>query len=454
MNIAPKYWMGNAESGDSLVSSIEQLSTWQASNSGALASVSREEMGLPPLYNLQNGVGVVSISGPLVQGSAGLMALFGGVTGYDDIREAIRQAATDPEASSILLHVQSGGGTVDGCEDLANFITTARTYKPVVTMGEYMCSAAYWLGSNSDYIFTSQTSVLGSLGVILKHTDRTDQLAQAGLKVTLIRSGKYKALGHPAESLSPEAEAVFQEQADTIYGVFINAVAKNRKVSYETADKVMGQGREFMGQAAVSSGLADRIGTYEQALAYAKSLDTKMPSGNNTLKPNGASAMKVTLQTDKPETVANATTDTIENVNDINLSAQLDKLKLENEALKAGLETATNSSILAQAKALNAASEVDALRSAQATLVDIVRQATANMLLPLGGSAESVSQMSVTDLVAKHSEVSETFKASFPVGGLSKNPKEDTSLSIEQPWRSAMVSAGPQARKAALFNRK
>lgn len=447
MNIAPKYWMGNAESGDSLALAIDQLAEMQASSGSAAVSISREEMGLPPLYSLQNGVGVVSISGPLVQGSAGLMALFGGVTGYDDIREAVRQAATDPEASAILLHVQSGGGMVDGCEDLSNFLTLARSYKPVVTMGEFMCSAAYWLGSNSDYIFTAQTSTLGSLGVVMTHVDRTAQLEKEGLKATVIRAGRYKALGHSMEALSPEAEAVLQAQADTIYSVFISAVAANRGVDYAVADQTMGQGREFMGKAAVSAGLADRIGTYEQALAYAKTLDMRMPSGNNTSKPTGASPMKATLKTDKIETPEGDADVT-------DFAAQIESLKLENTALKLSLETATNTSILAQANSLNATAELDSLRTAQSTLVSIVRDATASMLLPLGGSPESVSQMAVTDLIAKHAEVSETFKSSFKVGGIAQAPKLDPEASPEQSWRSAMTSFGPQAKKAAMLNRK
>jgi signal peptide peptidase SppA len=407
-------------------------------------------MGLPPLYSLQNGVGVVSISGPLVQGSAGLLALYGGVTGYDDIREAVRQAATDPEASAILLHVQSGGGMVDGCEDLSNFLTLARSYKPVVTMGEFMCSAAYWLGSNSDYIFTTQTSTLGSLGVVLTHIDKTALMEQEGLKATVIRSGRYKALGHSMEALSPEAEAVLQAQADTIYSVFISAVATNRGVDYTVADQSMGQGREFMGKAAVSAGLADRIGTYDQALSYAKTLDMRMPRGNNTSKPTGASAMKVTLETDKPDT--SAVVPETRPVED--LAAQLESLKLENTALKLSLETVTNTSILAQANSLNAASELDSLRTAQSTLVGIVRDATASMLLPLGGSPESVSQMAVVELIAKHAEVSDVFKSSFRVGGIAKAPEIKPEVSPEQSWRSAMTSFGPQAKKAAMLNHK
>lgn len=159
--------------------------------------------------------------------------------------------------------------------------------------------------------------------------------------------------------------------------------------------------------------------------------------------------MKVTLETEKTPTEAAATTDAVSD-----LPAQVESLKTENAALKLSLETATNSSILAQAKALNAATELDSLRTAQSTLVNIVRDATASMILPLGGSAESVSQMAAADLIAKHAEVSEAFKSSFRVGGIAQAPKVEAEASPEQSWRSAMASSGPQAKKAALLNRK
>ena len=161
--------------------------------------------------------------------------------------------------------------------------------------------------------------------------------------------------------------------------------------------------------------------------------------------------MKVTLETEKIPPVAAAVPVTEPAVD---FAAQIESLKLENTALKLSLETATNTSILAQANSLNATAELDSLRTAQSTLVSIVRDATASMLLPLCGSPESVSQMAVTDLIAKHAEVSETFKSSFKVGGIAQAPKADPEVSPEQSWRSAMTSFGPQAKKAAMLNRK
>ena len=161
--------------------------------------------------------------------------------------------------------------------------------------------------------------------------------------------------------------------------------------------------------------------------------------------------MKVTLETEKIPPVA-AVVPAADAV--VDFAAQIETLRVENTALRLSLETATNTSILAQANSLNATAELDSLRTAQSTLVGIVRDSTASMLLPLGGSPESVSQMSVTDLIAKHTEVSDSFKSSFKVGGIAQAPKADPEVSPEQSWRSAMTSSGPQAKKAAMLNRK
>lgn len=165
--------------------------------------------------------------------------------------------------------------------------------------------------------------------------------------------------------------------------------------------------------------------------------------------------MKVTLETEKIETEGAAFGATTSGTSvATNLAAEVESLKVENATLKLSLEAATNSSILAQAKALNASAELDSLRTAQATLVDIVRDATTSLILPLGGSADSVSQMTVNDLIVKHAEVSKTFKSNFRAGGISQPLEPEVAVSPEKSWMSAMVGFGPQARKAAITNRK
>lgn len=493
MNIAPKYWLGNAESGDSLSLAIAQAAQVQASGGMSASVPSREQMGLPSLYNLQNGVGVVTIAGPLIAGEAGILAFYGGVTGYDDVRQAVLTALLDTEANSIMLHVSSGGGMVDGCEDLGNFLQAAGKYKPMITLADGpMCSAAYWLGSYGSKIFTSQTSTLGSLGVILVHMDKTKMLDEAGLKATVVRAGQYKALSNPYEPLTAEAQATLQAQADTIYGVFITAVAANRNVDYATADQTMGQGREFMGKAAVQAGLADKLATYEQALAYAKSLDTTQPSGNNSRKSTGATAMKVTLNTTQLAAFAAGATlealgfkagDTVDTpapgapapvvpapvapaepaapapvapVVEIHVAlaeakATMVTLTGERDTFKASLDAATNNSIMAQAAVLNLTAECAALKASQTSLVAIARGATGKMLIALGGSGDTVATMDSAAIVLEHARASAVFATKFVAGGVASNLKE-VAPQIEPltgTLEAQMIASGPDALRNA-----
>ena len=86
-------------------------------------------------------------------------------------------------------------------------------------------------------------------------------------------------------------------------------------------------------------------------------------------------------------------------------------------------------------------------------LTEIARKATANMLIPLGGSAESVSQMSVTDLVAKHAEVSEIFKTKIRVGGVAQSAKIEAAPALTS-FQASVAASGPQARLVADQSRK
>ena len=481
MYTAPKYWLGTEESGDSLLAAIEQGVAAQA------RGMTMEADG-PLLLNVQQGVGVVSIRGPLIQGSAGIMALFG-VTGYDDVRDAVVEAVTNPEVKTIMLHVASGGGQVAGVEDLGTFLKMAAKIKPITTYADgVMASAAYWLGSYGQHISTNRTSILGSLGVLMLHTDRSAQDAQDGVVRTVIRSGKYKALANSAEPLSDTAKAELQAQADGIYSVFMDVIGANRNMSSLDADTKIGQGREFLGKDAVKSGLADALMTYEQALMYSKSLDKTLQTNNNSGKSKGASAMKVTLSAEQLAAHASGAT-----LQDLGFSAEavletlVEKDGVHTDPALVPTETAATASVIADTAApalpaeliganaqislltaqLMAATQTLADKTAEIVsfksqlaatsempaLTEIARKATANMLIPLGGSAESVSQMSVTDLVAKHAEVSEIFKTKIRVGGVAQSAKIEAAPALTS-FQASVAASGPQARLVADQSRK
>lgn len=278
MKTGLQLWAGTPESHDAYLEGMLKAHA----DAGFKAELDFDEEILGRILSVQAGVGVINISGSLVNGSAGFGVYFG-VMGYNDIRNALAAAVADPEVGAILLNVGSHGGAVDGVHETSQLIARVNTIKPVITYtGSAMASAALWLGSQGRFVYTAETATVGSLGVMMIHVDRTQQLAQDGVKATIVRAGIEKNLANPYEQLTEKAKAQLQEQADQLYDIFLAQVALGRGLKPAAADKLFGQGRVFLGHAAHEAKLVDAVGTYEDAFAKAQSLikTAKAPSSS------------------------------------------------------------------------------------------------------------------------------------------------------------------------------
>lgn len=235
--------------------------------SGKMAYSGDQERG-SRLLSRQGAVAVASISGPLIPGNP-WYASFMGATGYGEIREALVQAAQDPDVGAIVMDIRSGGGAVSGVTDVADLIQRIDTQvKPVYAYTDgTMASAAYWLGSSARKIGISKAAEVGSIGVLTVHTDISRALDADGITQTVIRSGPYKALGHPSEKLSSLANQVLADQVQETADVFTEHVAQQRGMPAEKVDTEVGQGRMFMGSKAVEAGLADEVTTFDEFLS-------------------------------------------------------------------------------------------------------------------------------------------------------------------------------------------
>lgn len=257
-----KYWAGTEETFLSLGDLYAKGETLKAQTAGY-------QLDLPPIYELHGSVGIIKIEGSLITGEAGIMRLYG-MTGYQDIENAIVQGIKDPKAKTLMIYADSGGGSAKGVDNTGLLLKNAAAVKPMSAYVETAYSAAYWLTAAASHITIGNMGEAGSLGVIYIAMNRADQYAQQGIEVKVMRAGKYKALGNAYEKFSPEFEAQRQPKLDMMYEMFINHVAECRGVSYAVADQVMGQGLEFMGQQALDAGLVDHIGDMQMALDYAK----------------------------------------------------------------------------------------------------------------------------------------------------------------------------------------
>jgi signal peptide peptidase SppA len=144
-------------------------------------------------------------------------------------------AIEDDDVNAILLDIDSPGGMVAGCMDLADFIFANNKKnggKPIWAIAnEQACSAAYALGCGADQFFVPRTAECGSVGVLWLYTNVQDALAEAGIRVRVFRAGKHKAEGNAYEDMSKETADRIQSELDEMREIFIETVARGRGLS-------------------------------------------------------------------------------------------------------------------------------------------------------------------------------------------------------------------------------
>jgi capsid assembly protease len=233
----------------------------------------------PKPYEVIDGVAVLPIEGVIAKRANMFMQISGGVS-TDMIARDLRAALADASVHSIILAIDSPGGTVDGTQTLANAVTAGKAIKPIVTLASgTMASAAYWIGSAADkaYIVDSTTAV-GSIGVVATHRDMSGAEKIAGVKTTEVYAGQYKRIASSYEPLTKAGRQSIQEQVDYTYSLFVGAVAQQRGVSEETVLKDMADGRVFMGQQAIDAGLVDGVSTLDALVAQLNQDRTRGPN--------------------------------------------------------------------------------------------------------------------------------------------------------------------------------
>jgi signal peptide peptidase SppA len=209
-----------------------------------------------PLYGIvtQRGNMADNISGP---GSVSTQAF----------AAALRDALNDESVGSVLIDIDSPGGSVYGVGELADLIYQARGQKPVVALANSLAaSAAYWIGCAASEFYVTPSGEVGSIGVGQAHVDQSQALAAEGIKPTLISAGKFKVEGNPYQPLDDEARAFMQSRVDDYYASFIKGVARGRGVPLAQVRDGMGQGRVLGADAALAENMVDGIMTFDQVI--------------------------------------------------------------------------------------------------------------------------------------------------------------------------------------------
>lgn len=209
-------------------------------------------------------VAVIQLRGTLMKAESS----FGSSSSTVEARSQIRKAVNDPSVAAILFLIDSPGGTVAGTHDLAAEIAAAQEVKPTAAhIEDCGASAAYWAASQTGFISTNPTGMVGSIGTVMAVRDTSAMAEKNGLKVHLIKTGLHKGAGTPGTQVTDEHLAEFQRLMDDVNAQFVEgALVRGRGMTPERAKEVA-DGRVHIGQVAVDMGLVDAVQTVEQTVA-------------------------------------------------------------------------------------------------------------------------------------------------------------------------------------------
>jgi protease-4 len=100
----------------------------------------------------------------------------------------------DSDLAALLVYIDSPGGSTAGSESLYRVLRVIAGEKPVVAvMGSVAASGGYMVSLAAERIFARESSITGSIGVVLEATNFVRLMRMAGIEHEIIRSSPLQA---------------------------------------------------------------------------------------------------------------------------------------------------------------------------------------------------------------------------------------------------------------------
>jgi len=213
-------------------------------------------------------VGIVVASGEILDGHQPP-----GTIGGESTADVLRQARYDNTVKSVVLRIDSPGGSMFASEQILREVQALRKAgKPVVvSMSSYAASGGYYIAAAANQIFASPTTLTGSIGVFSVVPTFQRTLEKFGVKVDGIGTTPVAGDMRLDRALTPATRQILQSSVDHAYGEFLMRVGEGRKKSVDEVDKIA-QGRVWAGVDAQRIGLVDHLGGLKDATDAAAKL--------------------------------------------------------------------------------------------------------------------------------------------------------------------------------------
>ncbi len=220
--------------------------------------------GIPFIFGQ---VAIIEIKGEIVSDKTAFIN-----TSAFDIVDSLDRAEKDPAVAAILLEINSPGGSVVATKQIVEKVRSLE--KPTVAwISDIGTSGAYYIASACDLVIADEDSITGSIGVISIVPNLSELLDKLGIRVTVLKEGRYKDMGSIFSEMSDEEKTMIKSMLNQVYGNFKKNVLEFRKgkIDAEKFEKIA-DGRLLTGKQALAYGLIDETGSLEYAIKRAGEL--------------------------------------------------------------------------------------------------------------------------------------------------------------------------------------
>ncbi len=243
-----------------------------------ISGVSREEMPMPQFREIvterathgsDDKIAHIVLRGLISSSINGNV----GDSMVDDMRLALREARDDDNVRAVVLEIDSPGGEVTAADTIYNAVVKTRAKKPVVIyMDSLAASGGYYISCGGKYLMASDTTITGSIGVIIQTLNYEQLFNKVGLASVVFKSGKFKDMLNGARPITPEEREYIQSFVMKTYDKFLGIVARERNLPAEGLRNTVADGRILSGKDALEDKLIDGLGQIEDAFAKARQL--------------------------------------------------------------------------------------------------------------------------------------------------------------------------------------
>ena len=204
-----------------------------------------------------------------------LIKVEGVINSSGDILKLLKEVEENKHIKALVLRVNSPGGAVGASQEIYRELKRVRDeYKKpvVVSMGNVAASGGLYISLPANVIFAEGGTITGSIGVIIQKLDVQKLADKLGVKLEVVKTGKYKDILNPFRGMTEDEKKFLLKLEEDVLNQFKEAVVENRKGKLKVDIDQIADGRIFTGHQAVEIGLVDRLGNLEDAISEAAKL--------------------------------------------------------------------------------------------------------------------------------------------------------------------------------------